>query len=335
MTSIVYANNFDVSKLSIGTLKVLDSGAKQALTSYSGEKFIIQTAVNMHIPFGLNVFTNKDGSEEYSIDVSYRDNEKRPEVAEFLDMMTALDDRMIQEGVKNSRAWFKTDPNPGIIRAFYSPCVKYATDKEGNRKPYPPTTKFKIKKINGLVETKFYNTNGSQLNKPVLEMLPKGAYITLLAQCTGVWLAGGKFGLSWRTNQIVVHSVPNTIKDFAIRLPSTGIGSVSATPAVEDETEDDDDNTAAATGTSTTVEDDSAFTTPATTTTTYAPTYTTTDDQEESTHTVPAFTATVPSVISAVLPGSTTGNDTEPLPLPVKKAPIVKKKVVVPSAVKK
>ena len=315
MAAIVYPNNFDASKLTIGTLKVLDSGAKQAFVSYGGNKFTIQTAINMHLPFGLNVY-DKTSPPEYSIDVSFRDYDTRPEVTEFLDTMKSLDEKMIQEGVKNSRAWFKMEPKQEVIKAFYSPCVKYSTDKDGNVKPYPPTMKFKIKQVNGEVETKFYNVDGTPYDNSLSlsESLPKGARITVLAQCTGVWLSAGKYGLSWRTKQVVIHSVPETIRNFAIKLP-TGTAQTSiivSKPVYEtDVTEtEEDENTEE-------IVDDVAFSTCVNTA---------------------VHANTPPSIVAAFMPAfdKQMENDTieeseevnmEPVPLPVRK-PVIKKKVV-------
>lgn len=326
MANIVLPNSFDASNISIGPLKVLDSGAKQAFVSYGGDKFTIQTAVDMYLPFGLNVF-DKNGPPEYSIDISFRDHDKRPEIGEFLSAMAALDEKMIQEGVKNARAWFKTEPNPSIIKAFYSPCVKYSTDKEGNLKPYPPTLKLKLKRINGDVETKFYDVHGNlQKDQTVAELLPKGARITALAQCTGVWLAGGKFGLSWRTKQVVIHSVPETIRNFAIKLPNSGGSSESIRPAqprvqakldtyvcptASDETEED-----------TETNDDSAFavqTTPQTASVVHA--------------VMPSLTQQPQSTADSQ-PEDVEEVDVEPIPVPAKKV-IVKKKFPAPGGVKK
>ena len=217
---IVYPENFDVSKITISAPRSLDSGAKQSFLGYNGGKLIIQTGTNMSLPFGLNTFEN-NGISEYSVDVSFKYGDTRKDIADFKNAMTALDNFAVSEGIRNSKAWFKAEHKEDVIRAFYSPCLRYGKDRDGNQLDYPPTMKLKLKRVNGDIETKFFNLAGELYDintNPLEELLPKGACITSLIQCTGVWFAGGKFGLSWRVKQIVIHSRPEQFTKFAIRL---------------------------------------------------------------------------------------------------------------------
>jgi hypothetical protein len=50
---------------------------------------------------------------------------------------------------------------------------------------------------------------------PLEELLVKGAQITGLIQCTSVWFAGSKFGLSWKGIQLRVDKLPDAIRGFA------------------------------------------------------------------------------------------------------------------------
>ena len=43
----------------------------------------------------------------------------------------------------------------------------------------------------------------------------KGASLTTLIQCTSVWFAGSKFGLSWKALQIRMDKVPESIRGYA------------------------------------------------------------------------------------------------------------------------
>ena len=52
---------------------------------------------------------------------------------------------------------------------------------------------------------------------PLEDILVKGATISSLIQCTGVWFAGSKFGLSWKAVQIKADHLPESIRGFAFR----------------------------------------------------------------------------------------------------------------------
>ena len=248
MSSIISPSNFNSKNITIAAPRLLQSGAKQAYMNYGGEKVIMQTAIAMTVPFGLNV-ADKYGPPEYSVDLSFRGADQRPEIKEFLDVMTQIDEFMIQEGVRNSVAWFKSKLSEDVIRAFYTPSVKYSKDKEGNVTSYPPNLKLKLRKINNEFETKFYDLNGSPYKGiPVEELLVKGVQVTAIMECGGVWFAGSKFGLTWRAKQIAIHKLPERISDFAFK------GLASVKPSVED-VEDEEGEEAA----DNEIEDDAAF----------------------------------------------------------------------------
>jgi hypothetical protein len=297
-SSVVYPSSFNSKNITISAPKQLPSGAKQAYLNYGGERLVMQTAVAMSVPFGLNV-ADKFGPAEYSVELSFRGNEQRPEIKEFMDVIAQIDEQMLSEGVKNSKSWFKGDLGRDVVKAFYTPSLKYSKDKEGNVLNYPPNIKLKLRKINNDFEAKFYDINGNPYKGiPVEDLLVKGVQVTAIIECAGVWFAGSKFGLTWRAKQIAIHKLPEKIADFAFK----GLGSAKA--AVED-VEDDEAEEAADE-----VDDDAAFRAPP-------------QAQQKA------------SVVAAVMPQAKApappvddeeGDDVEPVPAP--KKTIVKKKVI-------
>lgn len=298
--SVVYPSTFSSKNITISTPKQLPSGAKQAYLNYGGERLVMQTAVAMSVPFGINV-ADKFGPPEYSVEVSFRGHEQRPEIKEFMNVIAQIDDHLVNEGVKNSLAWFRDDMPKEVVKKFYTPSLKYSKDKEtGKQLDYPPNLKLKLRKVNNDFETKFYDINGNPYKGvPVEDLLVKGVQVTAIIECAGVWFAGSKFGLTWRAKQIAIHKLPEKIADFAFK----GLGSVKPQPVedVEDEEEQASE-----------VDDDAAFRAP----------------------------PQKPSVIAAVMPKATPppappaattvddeeGDDVEPVPAP--KKPVVKKKVL-------
>lgn len=231
-SSVTYVSDFSTDSINITAPKVLESGAKQSYLNYNGGRLVLQSATNLSVPFGLSVY-DKSGPAEYSIDVSYRGHESNAEIKQFFDAMQSLDNFMIDQGVRNSRAWFKSELNREVVKAFYTPCVKFAKDKDGNPQPYPPTTKLKLRKINGDFEAKFYDVKGNPYKGvPVEDLLVKGVQVTVLMECAGVWFAGSKFGLTWRAKQVVIHRLPERLPEFAaFRLGNTTSDEVAVAPA--------------------------------------------------------------------------------------------------------
>jgi hypothetical protein len=301
-SSIVFPSSFDSKNLAISAIRTLQSGAKQAYVNYGGQRLMMQSAINMIVPFGVNI-ADKFGPPEYSVELSFRGAEQRPEIKEFMDVMKQIDEKMIDEGVKNCKAWFKDDMPREVMKKLYTPSVKYSKDKEGNVLDYPPNLKLKLRKVNNEFETKFYDVNGNPYKGvPVEDMLVKGTQITSIIECAGVWFAGGKYGLTWRAKQIAIHKLPEKVADFAFK----GLGGVAggagkhvAPAPVEDEDESEaEDNQ---------IDDEEVFSKP----------------------------APKSSVVAAVMPKAAPapepvddeeGDDVEPVPAP--KKTIIKKKVI-------
>jgi hypothetical protein len=214
---------------------------------------------------------------------------------------------MIDQGVKNSKQWFKSDLSRDVIKAFYTPMVRLAKDKEGNPKPYPPTIKLSLrqKRDSQEFDVQCYDDKRNQYKGiPLEELLVKGAQTTCLIQCTGVWFAGSKFGLSWKLVQALVTSLPQSSRSFTF-VDEGDLGKPTASAAIEDADPSSDEE-----------EEDEAFSAP------------------------PSKPAAKPSVLAAVAPKAAPAppppaddddeeaDDAEPVPVPKKAATVVKKKIV-------
>ena len=71
--------------------------------------------------------------------------------------------------------------------------------------------KIKIPYREGRCSTCFYDENKQEIEMEDIHddlpnILTKKCKVKLLAQCNGVWFAGGKFGLSWKALQVRVKS---------------------------------------------------------------------------------------------------------------------------------
>jgi len=214
-SAIVAPSSFDASNVSITAPKLLQSGAKQAYLNYDSRKLTMQIG-SLPVPYGMSVF-DKAGPVKYSVDLSLRGYEgENPKAKSVYEAFAALDEHMIQQGVKNSKSWFKQELSRDVVKAFYTPILRFSKDADGNPKPYPPTVKVALKQRDGKFETRVYDDKKRELTElPMEDVLVKGAAITVLMECTGVWFAGSKYGISWKAIQLRVDSLPDRIRGFA------------------------------------------------------------------------------------------------------------------------
>ena len=218
---VVQPSTFDVSKVSISQPKVLDSGGKMAYLNYGEKRLLIQTP-SLPAPFGMSVF-DKAGPPKYSVDLALRGYQDQPKPKALFAALQKLDEFMIDQGVKNSKAWFKADMKREVVEAFYTPCVRFGRDKQGNQTSYPPNLKVQLrrKRDGSDFECLFYDqkSKGDPDAQPLRgipaeELLVKRSEMTALIECTGVWFAGGKFGVSWKAVQIRLDSVPSGLRGY-------------------------------------------------------------------------------------------------------------------------
>jgi hypothetical protein len=218
-SAVVTPASFSANKVTFSPVKTLDSGGKQAYLNYDGRPLVMQVGP-LETPFGLSVFDKIPGAPpKYSIDLKlrgYDDAASNPKIASIYNAMHSLDEYMLEQGVKNSSAWFKGQKSREVLSELYTPTVKFAKDAEGNLKPYPPTIKLQLRQRDGKFESQVYDDKKRPMaDIPLEDILVKGMVGTYLIQCTGVWFAGGKFGLSWKTLQIRADRVPESMRGFA------------------------------------------------------------------------------------------------------------------------
>jgi len=229
-SAVVSPSSFDVSNMSISAPKLLQSGAKMANLNYDGRRLTMQVG-SLPVPYGMSVY-DKAGPVKYSVDMSLRGYEgENPKAKSVFDAFSALDEYMIQQGVDNSKAWFKQSLSKDVVKAFYTPCLRFGKDAEGNIKPFPPTVKVALKQRDGKFDTRVYDDKKRELTElPMEDILVKGANITVLIECTGVWFAGSKYGISWKAVQIRVDSLPDRIRGFAFLEDGESASSPSPAP---------------------------------------------------------------------------------------------------------
>ena len=235
--SIVQAPEFDVKNITITAPKALQSGAKSSWLNYNGGALTMQTVEDMDTPFGLNC-ADKFGPPEYSVDLSFRGADQRADLKLLQEKLQAFDEFMIDQGVKNSKVWFKADLSRDVVRAFYTPMIKFSKDKEGNLLPYPPTIKLKLRRNDGQFVAKFYDKTGTPYkDTPVEDLIMKGAKLTAIMECRSVWFSGSKYGVTWQAKQIAIdNKMSAKIGDFAFK----GLKAASPAAAATNEIDDDD-----------------------------------------------------------------------------------------------
>lgn len=213
MESIVPFTDFNACNVKLSKLRALDNGGKVVYLSYNDKPLVLQTP-EMTAPYGMSKWDNEGkGPAKYTLDLSFKGMDTRDLLKKFHKSLQEFDANMITGGLANSEEWFKKKyGSKEVVEALYTYVLRRSKDDK-----YPPTFKMTvpIDSTTGEFRCKAFDKNTKEpldLSKVNL----KGAKITSLVQCTGVWIAGGKFGTTWKVVQLRVEQSAK-ITEYAFR----------------------------------------------------------------------------------------------------------------------
>jgi hypothetical protein len=275
----------------------MKSGAKSSYLNYNRGGFFIQTP-SLSVPMGLSCFVNdKTGQKDYSLQLGLRGyDEEGTKAKEFHDMMVAIDEYMLKEGVKNSKDWFGKQCSMELVQDKYSPCIKASksVDKAGN--PYPPSFRLKLKQdengnflFDNVVNKKKEKIEGKSFE----EIFGRNCKVTCLLKASMVWFTNAGYGITWKPEQIRIDEE---------------VANLNVAPAMIDEDGDDEVAVApvqakkpvAAAPTQNLVDDDEVFQTKTPAKSAVAAVMPADDEDEDEDEDVPAVP--VPKKTTTVLP---------------------------------
>jgi hypothetical protein len=190
--NIVLPKNFDITNVGFSDVKVLDNGGKIVYVSYNSAPLVMQTPP-MVAPFGMSMWDN-DGKQapKYSLDLSFKAMDVSPQLQTFYHVLEELDRRLVDDGFANQQTWFKGKKygSRDIVEALYTHLIKHAKDRETGERTdkYPPTFKLGVPFRDGAFVCDAFDDQRRTLNLNDIDT--KGAKVTAIMQCTGLWFAG-------------------------------------------------------------------------------------------------------------------------------------------------
>ncbi len=222
--SLLKLKEFDSSNLVCSAPKALNAmGAKSINLNYKFNDG--QAPITFQTPwmrsFGINQWVdpkNPNAEPVCSVTFSFVGMDQNSKLQEFHDAMNQLDEWAIDTAHKNSWEWLaRKNLSRETIEAVYTRCVKVPVDRAtGEPSDKPHNLKIKLKSNESGYATTFFDKEKNLIpSSDVDTVFNKGSHIRALIQCTGFWVAAGKFGLSWKIVQMVVEPRPGIGSSYA------------------------------------------------------------------------------------------------------------------------
>jgi hypothetical protein len=198
-----------------------------------------QTSRSLHLntpllmTWGPGDFSNDDGTSDgkFKLPLNFPNEEYKTESTElFKQKMLELQSSIIDSAVSNSELWFGKAKSRETVEDNFFPFMKYPKVKDANGKPtskidyskppsfsvkmpcYPQddgTSKWDVDLFDTNYNSIFPNDEGTT---PV-DLIPKLSKIAATIQCTGIWVGGKGWGLTWKfISGVVKPKLTETIR---------------------------------------------------------------------------------------------------------------------------
>ena len=230
--NVMKASEINVSKLNFSPPKKLPSGGNKVYVNSDSGTLYVQTP-NVNVLWDTKFYSgDSEESGNYPIEFSLTNLENNPQMKEFHDMLVSFDNHLVDLAYNNRKEWFGAKlakANRDTIESLYTPMIKISIDKETGEPngKYPPRFGFKINMWEGKHQCKVYDDkrnlfqiddkNADDFKSLKDDILLKGSSIKVLLKCHGIWIINGKFGCTWRAEQLKVKVPEKSISGYAFR----------------------------------------------------------------------------------------------------------------------
>tara|TARA_Y100000389_G_scaffold195238_1_gene226365 strand:+ start:9190 stop:9909 length:720 start_codon:yes stop_codon:yes gene_type:complete len=225
MTSVIKPSDIATDRIVFTEVKPMGtSGAKQCYVNYANDKdsgknsqFPQVVTPKMRLPYGVSVYSEPGKPPRYALQMSFGDMTENSKTKTFYDGIKQIEDKIIQEAMKNSLSWFKKKSiTEDVVRTLFCSSIAYSIDKETGEitNKYPPTFKAKIRFWENEFKCIVFDHNKEKIEGDFTTYLGKGQNVSAIIKNGGLWFSGGKFGCTWNVEQLKVDK-PQTLIGYA------------------------------------------------------------------------------------------------------------------------
>jgi len=245
------SNDFNASTDFVYTkAKLNERGGKSIGILNKSNKKALYLQTPLMLTWGVNEYVD-DNTQKKSYDLALQfpnDEYNNPECDAFLKNMQELEMRIKNDAITNCKEWLnKPKMSPDAVDALWSSMLKYPKDKatEEPDKTRAPTLKIKIPYWEGVFKNvEIYSENRNLLfpnddNVSINELIGKASNVATIIQCGGIWVANGKFGVTWKLFQAVVK--PKTSLSGKCHIVLSDKDKEKLTSAIQADDDDDGD----------------------------------------------------------------------------------------------
>jgi len=195
--------------------KVNDKGAKTVNIISTQSNRSIHITLPLLMTWGIADFVDQktgesDGRFKMSLNFPSEDY-ATPETKLALEKLKEFEENILSDAVTHSEVWFGKKQSREIVEYGFFPFLTYSKNKDTKAIDYskPPALRPKIQKYGEDWKIEIYDTKSNLLFPSPsyvspIELVPKQSNVACVIACTGLWMGGKGWGVTWKVVQAVV-----------------------------------------------------------------------------------------------------------------------------------
>jgi hypothetical protein len=227
--AVIKIEDLKIENIRLSQVKANKKGGKTVYINYiynEGEepKKLRFQLPRMKAPFGISGWSVSSNGENSSIP-----NEMSNDAAELafsenhqaiIHILEKLEEFMVQTAFENSKEFFNKKKTLEVCKMFFTSAIKHTLDDNGEKSnKYPPRFRCKLNKnADNAYTVQVYNSKKEKVDMDIYNynsVLPKMSECVTIIECSGLWIVGEKFGISFRPAQMKVYKNETSLTDYA------------------------------------------------------------------------------------------------------------------------
>jgi len=195
--------------------KVNDKGGKSIMLISDQTKRALHLNTPLMMTWGIADFCDEQGNSDgkFKMSLNFPNPEYKTAGSEdFLKRLNAFQEQIVDDAVANSELWFGKKKSKELVEDSFFPFLKYPKDKVSK---LPDTTRspsfnVKVPFYDNKWDVELYDTNSNVIfpsddkDLTPVDFVPKMSKVACTIQCTGLWVGGKGWGLTWKLIQAIV-----------------------------------------------------------------------------------------------------------------------------------
>ena len=214
-TIVLNTAEWNTSEMKYMAPKVNDKGGKSISIISKQTNRMLHIGTPLLMTWGISDFVDEKGESDgkFSISLNFPNDEyKTAGTDAFLQKLKDFEKQVLDDAVKNSELWWGEPMSLELVKHTFFPFLKYSKNRDTKRIDYtkPPSIRAKVPCYQGKWGVEIYDSNQRMLfptenaDLTPMDFVPKLSKVACGLQCTGIWIGGKGWGVTWKLFQCIV-----------------------------------------------------------------------------------------------------------------------------------